>query len=172
MGVSNASQEVTQCSSVSAVNNRRSVAERNFGDMFISKRLFISPPYIHGVTHFQRSTVYSLASGLRHPSRRGALLTGKPTRISKGRLWQIVASGIHRFYTLSLFYLSQGLLQGLLNLYREGSLPTLQLLFSVPYTGTVCQLASSSGLWCWPTRQRKERKRLLAHFEDFVGAHH
>lgn len=47
----------------STVNNRRSVAERNSCDMFISKRWFISSCYYHGVTHIRTKTLYSLPLG-------------------------------------------------------------------------------------------------------------
>lgn len=80
MGVSNTSREVTQCSSVStAVNNRRSAAERNFFDMFISKR-FIPSCYI------QTYSVYFLPLGSYTRVREGlhALLMGTANRFGKG----------------------------------------------------------------------------------------
>lgn len=86
MGVSNTSREVTQCSSVStAVNNRRSAAERNFFDMFISKR-FIPSCYI------QTYSVYFLPLGSYTQVREGlhALLMGTANRFG----WLHVAAHI------------------------------------------------------------------------------
>lgn len=126
MGVSNASREVTQCSSVStAVNNRRSVAERwNFFDMFISKR-FISSCYI------QTNAVYFLPLGSNSWVREGlhALLTGTPGRFVKGgadRVWlQVNATD---FYYL------------LITEALQSSFPTSYC------TGSMLQLTSSPGL--------------------------
>lgn len=104
MGESNTSQEVTQCSSVSAVNNRSSRKE------FLWHVCFQRMIYFFMVHANKYCLLFG--TGQWHPSRRWLhdMLMGPLTGFIKGGQWQALASGgtVSRLYTLRSFYLSRG----------------------------------------------------------------